>query len=155
MLRGWFLYISILERTCGGDHSLLEREQKNQCKTQFCINFSCIKKKWKSMFGHSSKATPFIKYESICYHKVVLKAMHWTQRCKGYKYQSRKCTVLKLQSQQMSRPLPQMITLHPVGQICISLEISSRMKKELSNKQRKKKLRKTTEKAGCETLVIL
>lgn len=81
--------------------------------------------------------------------------MHWTQRCKGYKYQSRKCTVLKLQSQQMSRPLPQMITLHPVGQICISLEISSRMKKELSNKQRIKKLRKTTEKAGCETLVIL
>lgn len=107
------------------------------------------------MFGHSSKATPFIKYESICYHKVVLKAMHYTQRCMGYKYQSRKCTVLKLQSQQMSRPLPQMITLHPVGQICISLEISSRMKKELSNKQRIKKLRKTTEKAGCETLVIL
>lgn len=55
----------------------------------------------------------------------------------------------------MSRPLPQMITLHPVGQICISLEISSRMKTELSNKQRIKKLRKTTEKAGCETLVIL
>lgn len=27
------------------------------------------------MFGHSSKATPFIKYESICYHKVVLKAI--------------------------------------------------------------------------------
>lgn len=144
-----------MERTCGGDHSLLEREQKNQCKTQFCIHFSCIKKKLKSMFGHSSKPSPFIKYESICYHKVVLKAMHWTQRCKGYKYQRRKCTVLKLQSQQMSRPLPQMITLHPVGQICISLEISSRMKKELSNKQRIKKLRKTTEKAGCETLVIL
>lgn len=64
-----------MERTCGGDHSLLERKEKNQCKTQFCIHFSCIKKKWKSMFGHSSKATPFIKYESICYHKVVLKAI--------------------------------------------------------------------------------
>lgn len=27
------------------------------------------------MFGHSSKPSPFIKYESICYHKVVLKAI--------------------------------------------------------------------------------
>lgn len=73
----------------------------------------------------------------------------------GYKYQSRKCTVLKLQSQQMSRPLPRMITLHPFGQICISLEISSKMSKKLSNKKQKnkKKLRKTTEKAGCERLV--
>lgn len=38
----------------------------------------------------------------------------------------------------MSRPLPQMITLHPVGQICISLEISSNEKgivKQTKNKK--------------------
>lgn len=39
----------------------------------------------------------------------------------------------------MSRPLPQMITLHPVGQICISLEISSRMKKGIVKQTKKKK----------------
>lgn len=97
------------------------------------------------MSDHSSKPTPFIKYESICYHKVVLKAMHCTQKRMGYKYQSRKCTVLKLQSQQMSRPLPRMITLHPFGQICISLEISSKMRKKLSTKKNQINKKKTEE----------